>query len=73
MNDSKNDLCFSVSHHYVTKVEEKSRTIEELHQVMMLTGFIKKITRINFMKESLSKNFFQKAILNKNCDAYYWL
>jgi len=58
---------FSVYPHYVTKVEKKGRTKEELHQVIeWLTGFdenkIKKLVddKVTF------ETFFQQADLNPN-------
>ena len=57
----------SVYPHYVTKVEKKGRTKEELHQVIeWLTGFDKfKIQE--FIDEKVTfKTFFQNAELNPN-------
>lgn len=59
----------SVYPHYITKVEKKGRTIEELHQVIeWLTGFNKE--NINdFIKEKATfETFFQKAKLNPNAN-----
>jgi hypothetical protein len=57
----------SVYPHYVTKVESKGRTVEELHQVIeWLTGFdqttLQKLIddKVNFA------TFFEKATLNPN-------
>jgi hypothetical protein len=57
----------SVYPHYVTKVEKKGRTIEELHQVIKwLTGFNEK-TLQKIIKDQLTfEQFFQKAKLNPN-------
>jgi hypothetical protein len=57
----------SVYSHYVTKVESKGRTTEELHQVIeWLTGFNKKELN-NIIAEKLSfESFFQRAKLNPN-------
>ncbi|WP_291115581.1 DUF2200 domain-containing protein [Flavobacterium sp. UBA6135] len=55
----------SVYPHYVTKVESKGRTKEELHQVITwLTGFDdKKISEL--IKEKVTfENFFNRANLN---------
>lgn len=42
----------SVYPHYVTKVEKKGRTIEELHQVIeWLTGFNEKNCRSRLLKK----------------------
>ncbi len=55
----------SVYPHYITKVEKKGRTKDELHQVIeWLTGF-----DVNKLKELIDKEvtfeiFFQKAKLN---------
>jgi hypothetical protein len=55
----------SVYPHYVTKVERKGRTKEELHQVIeWLTGFNdKKIQELIDEKVSF-ETFFQKATIN---------
>ncbi len=59
----------SVYPHYLTKVEKKGRTKEELHQVIeWLTGF-----KSNKLQELLKENvtfetFFQRASLNPNAD-----
>lgn len=53
--------------HYVTKVEKKGRTKEELHEVIQwLTGFDdKKLEEL--MEEKVTfKTFFERAILNPN-------
>lgn len=53
--------------HYVTKVEKKGRTKEELQQVIQwLTGF-DKFQIQKFMEEKVTfETFFQKAELNPN-------
>lgn len=57
----------SVYPHYVTKVEKKGGTIEELHQVIeWLTGYDEKKLQ-KLIKEKVSfENFFQNAALNPN-------
>ena len=57
----------SVYPHYVTKVEKKGRTKEELHQVIKwLTGFDnKKLQKLIDDKVTFEK-FFQQAKLNPN-------
>lgn len=73
MNNSNSDqrianMTFaSVYPHYVTKVEKKGRTKEELHQVIeWLTGFDnKKLQKLIEDKVSF-EIFFQKAKLNAN-------
>jgi hypothetical protein len=57
----------SVYPHYVTKVEGKGRTIEELHQVIeWLTGFdTKKLKKLMDDKVTF-ETFFEKAKLNPN-------
>ncbi|MEQ1734095.1 MAG: DUF2200 domain-containing protein [Bacteroidia bacterium] len=59
----------SVYPHYVTKVEKKERTKEELHQVIeWLTGFDDiKIQQIIDEKTTF-ETFFKKAKLNSNAD-----
>lgn len=57
----------SVYPHYVTKVEKKGRTKEELHEVIhWLTGFDdKKLEEL--MEEKVTfKTFFERATLNPN-------
>lgn len=57
----------SVYPHYVTKVEKKDRTQDELHQVIeWLTGF--DLDKINeLIKEKVTFNtFFERAKLNPN-------
>ncbi len=57
----------SVYPHYITKVEKKGRTKEELHQVIQwLTGYDeKKLQKIIEEKISFEK-FFQQATLHPN-------
>ncbi|MCE7042838.1 DUF2200 domain-containing protein [Dyadobacter sp. CY312] len=55
----------SVYPHYVTKVESKGRTIEELHQVMeWLTGFDTKKLQELIDEKVTFKTFFERAELN---------
>lgn len=57
----------SVYPHYVTKVEKKGRTIEELHQVIQwLTGFDDKKLQELMDKKVTFEIFFKKAKLNPN-------
>ncbi len=57
----------SVYPHYVTKVEKKGRTKEELHQVIQwLTGFDNKKIQELIDKKVTFKEFFQQANLNPN-------
>ena len=57
----------SVYPHYVTKVEKKGRTKEELHQVIeWLTGFdVKKLQEL-IKQDATFEIFFQQASLNPN-------
>jgi hypothetical protein len=67
-NERMAKLIFaSVYPHYVTKVEGKGRTIEELHQVIKwLTGFdTKKLKKLMDDKVTF-ETFFEKAELNPN-------
>ena len=59
----------SVYPHYVTKVEKKGRTKEELHQVIRwLTGFDEKeLQKLIDEKESF-EGFFEKADLNPDAN-----
>lgn len=57
----------SVYPHYVTKVERKGRTKEELHEVIAwLTGFDNKKLQGLIEKQVTLETFFQKAKLNPN-------
>ena len=57
----------SVYPHYVTKVEKKSRTKEELHQVIAwLTGFNDKKLQELIDNKITFETFFQQASLNPN-------
>ncbi len=59
----------SVYPHYLTKVEKKGRTKEELHQVIeWLTGLDdKKLTEL-MEKKATFETFFEKASLNPNAN-----
>lgn len=53
--------------HYVTKVESKGRTREELHQVIeWLTGFDDKQIQTQIEEEVTFDTFFLRANLNRN-------
>jgi hypothetical protein len=53
--------------HYVTKLQKKGRTVEELHQVIeWLTGFNEKKIQDLIDQKSTFKTFFEKADLNPN-------
>ena len=57
----------SVYPHYVTKVEKKGRTVEELHEVISwLTGFTDKQIAKHIKDESTFKAFFKSAKINPN-------
>ncbi len=57
----------SVYPHYVTKVEKKGRTTEELHEVITwLTGFNDKKIQKQIDDGVTFKEFFQRAKLNPN-------
>lgn len=57
----------SVYPHYVTKVEKKGRTKEELHEVIeWLTGFNNKKQQELINKKVTFEKFFQQASLNPN-------
>jgi hypothetical protein len=57
----------SVYPHYVTKVEKKGRTKEELHQVIeWLTGYDEKQLKKKIDDKVTFEQFFQKATLNPN-------
>ncbi len=57
----------SVYPHYITKVEKKGRTREELHQVIeWLTGFDEGKLQQLIDEKVTFKTFFEKADLNPN-------
>jgi len=57
----------SVYPHYVTKVEKKGRTKEELHEVIKwLTGFDERKLQELIEQKVTFETFFQKASLNPN-------
>ncbi|GAA4314534.1 DUF2200 domain-containing protein [Nibribacter koreensis] len=57
----------SVYPHYVTKVEKKGRTKEELHQVIeWLTGYAEKELQEQIDQKVAFITFFQNAKLNPN-------
>ncbi len=57
----------SVYPHYITKVEKKNRTKEELHQVIeWLTGFDKHKLQELIDENVTFETFFKKAKLNTN-------
>lgn len=59
----------SVYPHYVTKVEKKDRTIEELHQVIeWLTGFDERAVQELIEDNVTFETFFKKAKLNPNAE-----
>ena len=57
----------SVYPHYVTKVDKKGRTEDELQQVIeWLTGFDKNKIQTLINEKATFKSFFEKATLNPN-------
>ncbi|MCI0449221.1 MAG: DUF2200 domain-containing protein [Chlorobi bacterium] len=57
----------SVYPHYITKVESKGRTKEELHQVIeWLTGYDKKKLQKLIEEKATFEKFFQNAAINPN-------
>ena len=57
----------SVYPHYITKVEKKDRTVQELHQIIeWLTGFNEKDLQNLIEEKATFETFFQKANLNPN-------
>jgi hypothetical protein len=57
----------SVYPHYITKVERKGRTKDELHQaIQWLTGFDEKKLQELIDKKVTFETFFKKAKLNQN-------
>ncbi|ALM20008.1 hypothetical protein AAT17_01435 [Nonlabens sp. MIC269] len=59
----------SVYPHYVTKVEKKGRTKEELHEVIQwLTGYSEKDIENKIAEKVTFKEFFEKATINPNAE-----
>jgi hypothetical protein len=59
----------SVYPHYITKVQKKGRTIEELHQVIeWLTGFDEQKLQTMIDEKATFEAFFAKATLNPNAN-----
>jgi hypothetical protein len=59
----------SVYPHYITKVEKKGRTKNELHQVIeWLTGFDEKMLQEQIKENVTFETFFKNATLNRNTD-----
>ena len=59
----------SVYPHYVTKVEKKGRTVEELHTVIeWLTGFDKTKLQSLIDEKATFEEFFSQATLNPNAE-----
>jgi len=57
----------SVYPHYLTKIEKKGRTLEELHQVIeWLTGFDKEMLNKLIDQKVTFESFFKEANLNPN-------
>ncbi|MGY5354556.1 DUF2200 domain-containing protein [Wenyingzhuangia sp. IMCC45467] len=67
-NQRISNLTFaSVYPHYITKIEKKGRTIEELHMVIeWLTGFDKKKLEQLIKEKATFKTFFESANLHPN-------
>ncbi|NVK49585.1 MAG: DUF2200 domain-containing protein [Cyclobacteriaceae bacterium] len=59
----------SVYPHYLSKIEKKGRTKEELHQVIeWLTGFDEERLKELIQEEANFETFFEKAKLNPNAE-----
>lgn len=57
----------SVYPHYVTKVEKKGRTVEELHQVInWLTGYNEEQLQKYIQQKTTFRDFFEHATLHPN-------
>lgn len=67
-NDQIANLTFaSVYPHYITKVEKKGRTLEELNEVIeWLTGFDKKDLEKLIEEKATFETFFKRATLHPN-------
>lgn len=59
----------SVYPHYVTKVEKKGRTVEELHEVITwLTGYDTSAIQGLIDEQVTFQTFFERATLNPNAE-----
>lgn len=59
----------SVYPHYVTKVEKKGRTVEELHTIIeWLTGYDEKALKRIIADKTDFRTFFAESRLNPNVD-----
>lgn len=69
-NDRIAKMTFaSVYPHYITKVEKKNRTKDELHQVIeWLTGFDKTKLQELIAEKATFETFFKEAKLNPNAN-----
>lgn len=69
-NDRIAKMIFaSVYPHYVTKVQSKDRTLEELHQVIeWLTGFNEKKLQQLIEEKVTFETFFERANLHPNAE-----
>lgn len=69
-NDRIAKLTFaSVYPHYITKVEKKNRTKDELHQVIeWLTGFDQNKLQELIAEKATFETFFKEAKLNPNAN-----
>lgn len=57
----------SVYPHYITKIEKKNRTIDELHQVIQwLTGYDEEKLQSLIRENATFETFFQKAEIHPN-------
>lgn len=57
----------SVYPHYVTKIEKKGRTVEELQEVIeWLTGYNQKKQQELIDKKATFEEFFNEAVINPN-------
>lgn len=67
-NERITNMTFaSVYPHYITKVEKKDRTIQELHQVIeWLTGHNEEDLKTFIADKATFETFFNKAKLNPN-------
>ena len=67
-NDRIAQMTFaSVYPHYVTKVQKKGRTLQELHQVIeWLTGFDEATIQSLIDEKATFQSFFDQASLNPN-------
>ncbi len=69
-----NMVFWSIYPHYVTKIEKKGRTIDELYQVITWLTWYDKNKLSELTKTEINfKDFFEWAELNQNANLITWV